>query len=77
MKSSRGESPLSLILFFCVPRSSTAASSETNGLAMATINGAEAPALPIQPGQGAEDEMQRIKEATGAIPEAITLPSQA
>lgn len=34
----------------------------------AAVNG-EMPALPIQPGGGAADEMQRIKEATGALPE--------
>lgn len=35
------------------------------------MNG-ELPALPIQPGGGAADEMQRIKEATGALPESTT-----
>lgn len=35
----------------------------------------EMPALPLQPGVGGEAELQRIKEATGAIPEATTIHS--
>jgi hypothetical protein len=50
-------------------RSSNTMSSEGTAATLTTATNGEVPALPIQPGGGAADEMQRIKEATGAVPE--------
>lgn len=61
-------------------RSSRGESTEPVPLASTGNIQGEAPALPIQPGTGGAAELERIKEATGAVPEATTFaaaPSQA
>jgi hypothetical protein len=53
-------------------RSSVTMSSEGTVATLTMATNGDIPALPIQPGGGAADEMQRIKEATGALPENTT-----
>ncbi|UZJ52103.1 hypothetical protein CBS101457_001423 [Exobasidium rhododendri] len=48
-------------------------SSMTNEVSEAKpVTNGELPALPVQPGGGVADEMDRIKEATGALPKVTT-----